>query len=186
LWYIVKCLISQMVEVKSISGLEPAIKVVVLGSVSSWLSNSVLSWHIETPVELENNCDGVHITRHVNKVLKLVDICLNVVPALEVPLSLQSHQCSCHFVLWAEHWCKTLLWICSNVWRTSDHSSSPAWPHAQKRSLQVRIWSRRGPSGCTLGHMGSLTLWVTYRACRRWGMCDPALCCCQNCWGHTV
>jgi hypothetical protein len=39
-------------------------------------------------VEFEHDCNGVGVTGEVNKVLKLVNVCLYILFALEVPIDL--------------------------------------------------------------------------------------------------
>jgi hypothetical protein len=54
-------------------------------------------------VEFEYDCDGVGVSREVNEVLELINVCLYILFALEVVVEFESHEhCGC-LVLWAEH-----------------------------------------------------------------------------------
>jgi hypothetical protein len=53
-------------------------------------------------MEFEHNCDGVGVTREVDKVLELVDVCLYIPFALEVVIGFKPHERCGGLVLWAE------------------------------------------------------------------------------------
>jgi hypothetical protein len=47
---------------------------------------------IQASVEFQDNGNGVGITRHVDEILKLVDICFYISLALEVAVRLKAHE----------------------------------------------------------------------------------------------
>jgi hypothetical protein len=77
-----------VIEIEPACGLGPCIKVVVSKSIYARLCDSVLSGCIKSLVEFEYNCDGIGIPREVNEVPELIDVCLDVSPALEILLGL--------------------------------------------------------------------------------------------------
>jgi hypothetical protein len=84
------------------SGFKPAIVVIVSWPVCPQLNDFVLSCCIEASAELEHYSDGVGVSVHVDKVFKLIDVCLNIAPSLEVLLRFQSHEGYYHLILRAE------------------------------------------------------------------------------------
>jgi hypothetical protein len=67
--------------------------------ISARLRNSVLSGGLQTSVKLQDNCDGVHVTRECNELAKLVSVRIDISLPLEVLVRFRGHEHSCHLCL---------------------------------------------------------------------------------------
>jgi len=99
----VKGLICKAILIKlSCSGIPP-VRGVIWWVISARFCDLVLEGGVETTAELQDNCEGIQVSWwEVDKVLKLVNICINCLLALEIVVRFKAHEGMGWLIPWAE------------------------------------------------------------------------------------